>query len=319
MEQEQKGINMEDLRAKVIEEAKAKKFPHQHYANQWIEQRINELQKEEAKLLGTAMEKLLPEIYESKRAIPNVFLRGGLFGLVRKGKRALVGDKTIFTMSQYQMSFTGYELDQNDLELWDTLIYLAKDRQINDELRLTLYDLCKQMNLTDAKSNYDRIINRAKRLAFGKVSIKSNKKEYYGSLLDDVYIDHNEHGKLVIRYNKKLMHLFVDNDFTFIDNTIRKELGDNQLARWLFCFYATHKEPIPFGFDFLYKLSGSCAEKKEFNRKIKLALEEIKQAYLRNDIKWEYEIYKNKKGENFLAVNPKDDKLNITKLIEISK
>jgi len=38
------------------------------------EQRIKA--EEEAKLLGTAMQQLLPEIFEDKRAIPNCFLRG---------------------------------------------------------------------------------------------------------------------------------------------------------------------------------------------------------------------------------------------------
>ena len=58
------------------------------------EQRIKA--EEEAKLLGTAMQQLLPEIFEDKRAIPNCFLRGALFGMVRKGRRALVKDEPIF-------------------------------------------------------------------------------------------------------------------------------------------------------------------------------------------------------------------------------
>ena len=102
---------------------------------------------EEAKLLGTAMQQLLPEIFEDKRAIPNSFLRGALFGMVRKGRRALVGDMPIFTMSQYDLTFTGYELDQNDLEVWDTLMYLAKARKVENELRITLYDLCQQLKV----------------------------------------------------------------------------------------------------------------------------------------------------------------------------
>lgn len=68
---------------------------------------------DEAKMLGTAMQQLLPDIFDDKRAIPNCFLRGALFGMVRKGRRALVGDMPIFTMSQYDLTFTGYELDQN--------------------------------------------------------------------------------------------------------------------------------------------------------------------------------------------------------------
>ena len=273
--------------------------------NEWRKVLVSKEQRqkaeEEAKLLGTAMQQLLPEIFEDKRAIPNCFLRGALFGMVRKGRRALVGDMPIFTMSQYDLTFTGYELDQNDLELWDTLIYLAKERNINNELRITLYDLCQQMRITDAKSNYERLISRAKRLALGKVSIKVNTKEYYGSLLDDVYIDTAGDGKLVVRYNKKLAPLFTD-DYTFISVDIRHLLGDNQLARWLYNFYESHNQPIPFAIDFIQKLCRSETEPKDFKRKLKKALEDVKKSHLAINIKskWDYEVT----GKNYLLIYP---------------
>lgn len=53
------------------------------------------------------MQQLLPEIFEDRRAIPNCFLRGALFGMVRKGRRALVESQPIVTMSQYKVSFSG--------------------------------------------------------------------------------------------------------------------------------------------------------------------------------------------------------------------
>ncbi|HRG61663.1 MAG TPA: plasmid replication initiator TrfA [Burkholderiales bacterium] len=257
---------------------------------------------EEAKLLGTAMQQLLPEIFEDRRAIPNCFLRGALFGMVRKGRRSLVENQPIFTMSQYKVSFSGSEMDQNDLELWDTLMYLAKNRQVDTELRITLYDLCQQMRLTDAKSNYERLTTRAKRLAFGKVSIKADNKEYFGSLLDDVYIDNDGDGKLVIRYNKKLAPLFTDGDYTLISADIRHLLGDNQLARWLYNFYETHNQPLPFTIDFLQKLCRSDNSPKDFKYKLKIALAQVKKAHLAVDIKskWECEITKN----NYLLVYP---------------
>jgi hypothetical protein len=257
---------------------------------------------EEAKLLGTAMQQLLPEIFEDRRAIPNCFLRGALFGMVRKGRRSLVENQPIFTMSQYKVSFSGSEMDQNDLELWDTLMYLAKNRQVDTELRITLYDLCQQMRLTDAKSNYERLTTRAKRLAFGKVSIKTDNKEYFGSLLDDVYIDNDGYGKLVIRYNKKLAPLFIDGDYTLISADIRHLLGDNQLARWLYNFYETHNQPLPFTIDFLQKLCRSDNSPKDFKYKLKIALEQVKKAHLAVNLKskWECEITKN----NYLLVYP---------------
>ncbi len=257
---------------------------------------------EEAKLLGTAMQQLLPEIFEDKRAMPNSFLRGALFGMVRKGRRSLVGDMPIFTMSQYDLTFTGYELDQNDLELWDTLIYLARERNVNNELRITLYDLCQQMRLSYNQERSKKLEERALRLQLGQVKIQTNNKTFAGSLINNVYIDKEGDGKLVIEYNKKLAPLFTE-DFTYISADIRHLLGDNQLARWLYNFYESHNQPIPFAIDFIKKLCRSDSELKGFKQKLKISLEQVKKAHLAVNYKskWDYEISKN----NYLMIYPK--------------
>lgn len=258
---------------------------------------------EEAKLLGSAMQQLLPDIFEEKRAIPNCFLRGALFGMVRKGRRALVKDDPIFTMSQYQVSFSGEHLDQNDLEVWDTLMYLAKNRQVDTEMRITLYDLCQNMRMADNGINRKTLVSRVKRLAFGQVSIKTNGKEYFGSLIDDGYIDADGDGKLIIRYNKKLAPLFTDGDYTLISADIRHLLGDNQLARWVYNFYESHNQPMPFAIDFIHKLCRSNSELKGFKQKLKIALELVKKAHLavNHKSKWDYEISKH----NYLMIYQK--------------
>lgn len=257
---------------------------------------------EEAKLLGTAMQQLLPEIFEDKRAIPNCFLRGALFGMVRKGKRKLVGELPIFTMSQYEVSFSGYELDQNDLELWDTLMYLARERKVDNELRITLYDLCQQMKLSYNQERSRKLIERAKRLQFGQVVIKANTKLFAGSLINNVYIDTDGDGKLIVEYNKKLIPLFTE-DYTFINADIRHLLGDNQLARWLYNFYESHEKAIPYSLGFLQKLCRSETESKDFKRKLKISLEEVKKAHLAVNIKskWDYEITQ----KNYLIIYTK--------------
>lgn len=258
---------------------------------------------EEAKLLGSAMQQLLPDIFEDKRAIPNCFLRGALFGMVRKGRRALVKDEPIFTMSQYEVAFSGEHLDQNDLELWDTFMYLAKERNVDNELRITLYDLCQQMRLSQTKTAYDALLARTKRLKFGVVAIKTDSKEFGGSLINNYFIDTAGDGKLVIEYNKKLTPLFIDGDYTLISADVRHLLGDNQLARWLYNFYESHREPIPFAIDFIQKLCRSENSLKDFKYKIKLALEEVKKAHLsvNHKSKWDYEIT----SKNYLLVYPK--------------
>ena len=256
---------------------------------------------EEAKLLGTAMQQLLPEIFDEKRAIPNCFLRGALFGMVRKGRRALVGEMPIFTMTQYDLTFTGYELDQNDLELWDTLMFLAKERKVDSELRITLYDLCQQMRLSYNQERGKKLEERALRLQLGQVKIKTGDKTFAGSLINNVYIDKDGDGKLVIEYNKKLAPLFTD-DYTFISADIRHLLGDNQLARWLYNFYESHKDPLPFSIDFIQKLCRSESQPKEFKRLLRSALEQVKKAHLsvNQKSKWSYEITSN----NYVVVCP---------------
>jgi hypothetical protein len=256
----------------------------------------------EARLLGTAMQQLLPEIFEDKRAIPNCFLRGALFGMVRKGRRALVENQPIFTMSQYEVFFSGAELDQNDLELWDTLIYLSKNRNVSDELHITLYDLCKQLRIKDNNINREAIVKRIERLKFGTVKISIQKQKFFGSLINNGYVNTDGDGKLVIQYNKKLMPLFIDGDYTLISVDVRHLLGDNQLARWLYNFYESHKQPIPFAIDFIKKLCRSESESKEFKRLLRNAAELVKKAKLsvNNKSRWDYEITKN----NHLLVFP---------------
>lgn len=161
-----------------------------------------EKEAKEAKLLGTAMQQLLPDIFEEKRAIPNSFLRGALFGMVRKGRRALVENKPIFTMSQYEVAFSGAELDQNDLELWDTLIYLAKSHDVENHLRITLYELIKHMRMPDTGQNRKALIARVERLQLGQVKISTDSQRFFGSLINNGFVDIAGDGKLVIEYNR---------------------------------------------------------------------------------------------------------------------
>lgn len=273
---------------------------------QKLREELNVLKKE-LSLLEMPTQQLLPDIFEEKRAIPNSFLRGALFGVVKKGKRAIVKDANIYTMSNYDLLFSGEYLDQNDLELWDTLIYLAKSKQIDNELR-TLYELCKVMRLTPGKLNYERLISRASRLQFARVGITAEKQIFLGHLLQNIYIDKDGDGKLVIIFDKHIGKLFHDKDFTLISVDIRHILGDNQLARWLYNFYESHNEPIPFSIEFIQKLCRSEAEPKEFKRMIRTSLELVKRAhYLVNSkSKWDYEITENgyliinKKGKNII-------------------
>lgn len=254
------------------------------------------------KTLTLPIQQQLPDIFEDKRVVPNSFLRGALFGVVKKGKRAVVKDEKIFSMSHYDISFSGEYLDQNDLELWDSLIYLAKDKMVDYELRITLYELRKFLGYTQTKRAYDTIMIRAKRLKFAMLEIKKDSINYLGSLIDDVLIDSKNEGKLVIRFNKRLVKLFSEKDYTIISVDIRRRIGENQLARWLYNFYESHQDPLPFAIEFLKNLCRSEANIYKFKSMLKEALELVRKGHHSVGRNFEYEI----KGE-YLHI--KKDKL----------
>lgn len=256
----------------------------------------------EQKSLAAPMQQILPDIFEGKRAIPNPLLRSALFGLVKKGKRALVKDEHIFSMSQYEIMFSGEQLDQNDLEVWDTLIFIAKKNGVDNSLRISMYELCKILKLSPTNTSYEALSKRIQRLQFGQVKITLKNKEYGGSLINDYYVDRDGDGKIVIEYNKKLAQLFIDNDFTYISADIRHLLGDTQLAKWIYNFYESHKDPFPLQIEYLQKLCRSESETKEFKRMLKSALEVVRNAYItvNNQSKWTYEI----NSSNYLIIYP---------------
>lgn len=253
-----------------------------------IQKQIKQIQ-EELAIIETPIQQLLPDIFEEKRAIPNSFLRGALFGIVKKGKRALVKDEKIFSMSQYDIIFSGEYLDQNDLELWDTLIFLAKKHSNNNQLKLTLYEIIKTLRIQDTGTNRKAILKRIERLKFGMLKISKADRVYYGNLIQDAFIDEVD-GKFIINFNNSLVNSFSDKDFTLINVTIRQMLGDDQLARWLYNFYESHTIPIPFKIEFLKNLCRSETELKDFRYKLKKALTLVKQAHLATDSSWDYEI-----------------------------
>ncbi len=234
---------------------------------------------------------LIPEIFDdNKRAIPNVFLRSALFGVVKKGRRLIVKDQKISSMSQYEIYFSGEHLDQNDLDVWDSLTYIAKKHNVTESLKISLHEICKFMGYAKGQKNREAIKSRIKRLKFGVVEIKFNKVAYGGSLINEYTIDDSD-GKTIIKFNKKLLTLFDNsNDFTLINKKIKDEFGENQLASWLFHFYETHQKPIPFSLEYLKELSRSETEQKEFNRMLKSALSIVKKGYENNKLTFNYEI-----------------------------
>ncbi len=252
-------------------------------------QAILQHQSNEATISQTPVCEQLPEIYNNRRIVLNCFSRAALFGLIKKGERKFLRNEVIHSMSQYQITYTGDALDQNDSDLFDALMYLAKDKRIDSILSISTHEICQYLKVTYNKERSDKIFERALRLQSGQIIIHSKNNFFAGSLFNNVAKIDN---KLVVEYNKNLIKLFND-DITFINYDTTALIGDNQLARWLYKFFMSHSAPKPFSLANIMQLSGSSNhEINSFKQKLKKSLELVAESHKKSNpkSKWTYLI-----------------------------
>ncbi len=199
---------------------------------------------------------MLPFWPDVARGVPNAALRSALFGAIKKGARAYLERQEIHAQDGIRIVYTGARLDQGDLDVWETVLHIARAQALGDECRVTAYQLLKALGKTDTGINRDTLDRRLSRMKATGVDVKVGKFSYEGSLIDEVYRA-EESREYVIRLNPKLSALFAADQFTQVDWVIRRELSGQPLAQWLHGFYSSHAKPYPMRIDTLLELSGS--------------------------------------------------------------
>ena len=223
----------------------------------------------------------LPFWPDAVRAVPNGFLRSALFGAIRRGARRYMQRERIAALDGIEIYYTGQRLDQGDLDLWETLLHIARLQGLGNECRVTAYQLLKALGKTDSGKNRDILDIRLSRMKATGVDVHIGRYGYEGSLLDEVYRD-KETREYVFRANPKLRALFEPDQFTQIDWVVRRELDGQPLAQWLHGFYASHAQPYPISVSKLRELCGSDYERLDnFRRDLRKALDVLEKANIK--------------------------------------
>jgi TrfA protein len=215
----------------------------------------------------------LPLWPEGKRGSPNSFARSALFAAIKK--RNLVKDSLVFSQQDFSVKFTGEQLNQEDLTVWLALVDLARQHPLGNECCFTAYGILKHIGINDGGDQRKRLLENMKRLAGGLIEVKLKRGAYYGSFVDDFYVDEvSERYKLTL--NKKLINIFGENDWTAISWEQRKQLRSKPLAQKLHEYWSSHAFPKAVTFEFLYNITGSTnKDKYTFKRQVKIALNEL--------------------------------------------
>ena len=198
----------------------------------------------------------LPKWPDVVRGVPNGFLRSALFGAIKKGARRYMQGEQVVAPDGIEIRYTGQQLDQGDLDVWESVLHIVRLQEMGEQCRFTAYAMLKLLGKTDAGSNRETLHKRLMRLKANAVEVRQGRYSYAGSLIDDVYRDSETH-EYVLILNPKLHALFAADQFTQVDWSVRHALSGKPLAQWLHGYYASHAKPYPVNMATLLKLAGS--------------------------------------------------------------
>ena len=220
----------------------------------------------------------LPLWPEAKRGAPNAVLRGALFAAIQgKSRRYMDRKQLIETQDGITIRYSGGQLDQADLDVWEQTLHLARTQALGTRCYFTAYGFLKALGRATGKQNHEWLKSALTRLAGAVVEITADRRTYFGTLIEDGVRD-EETGRYVVEINPKLAAFYGRSQWTQIDWEQRQLLRSKPLALWLHGFYASHAEPFPVTVEYLHKLSGSRNKQlRFFKRHLTQALTDLQQ------------------------------------------
>lgn len=218
----------------------------------------------------------LPLWPEPARGVANVALRSALFAAIDPKNRQSFTRKIVAVQSGFEIRFTGIQLCQSDLDVWEQALHLARLHPLGTRCEFMAHSFLKWLGRSTGKAQHEWLKDTFARLQAGSVEItKGGKETYFGSLIDKGARDEAT-GRYVLQINPDLSSLYAEG-WTAIDWEQRRLLQRKPLAMWLHGFLATHAKPYPIKIESLMQWSGSqTKEKWKFKQNLKTALDELK-------------------------------------------
>jgi TrfA protein len=231
----------------------------------------------------------LPIWAEPVRGVPNGVLRSALFGAVKsargKDRRQLDGEQ-MAAVDGVQIICTGQRLDQDDLDVWETLVHAARMQNLGTAVCANSYALLKLMGLTDTGKNRKLLHERIVRIRSHTIELRQGTRCYIGGLVQRAAKDMETH-EWIIELDERLLALYGDDQFTQFDWDTRRSLNGQPLAQWLHGFYATHADPFPIKVATLRRLCGSeTARLDNYRKNLRTALQSVHEAHAARGEPW---------------------------------
>ena len=215
------------------------------------------------------------------RTCPSCVLRSALFGVVQRGRRKALERAILATWEGVTLRYTGWRLDQADLDVWLAALHLAREHHLGVRVLVTVNEMLRTMGRCTGKHDHEWFKGAVARLTACAVEITAGRKTFGGPLIEGFERDEVT-GEHVLYLSPRLADLFEDGDYTRIDWEIRRGLGMD-LAKWLHGYIASHRattqNPHRLGLERLQALCGSdYGRLRDFRDDLRKAMAQLQAA-----------------------------------------
>lgn len=206
---------------------------------------------------------------DDKRAAPNIIYRSALFpALNTKQRRRYVENHKVYSVSGLEVTFTGKQFDQTDLDVYLEILNLAKAVPLGQPVKFSAYSMLKALGRCTGKSDHIWLHSVLIRLRGGTVEMVTGKARFFGGLIEGGIRDEITHHYEVI-INPSYAKFFGFGLWSSIDLEQRRQLAQNSTAKALHAYYSSHTDPAPHRYE---TLAGIVGLENKNRRELKASL-----------------------------------------------
>jgi len=237
---------------------------------EYYEKRSEQLKAERSKPI------MLEPWANDRRAAPNIIYRSALFPALNSQTRKFIKEKKVYSVGGLDVTFTGEQFDQSDLDVYLEILNLAKTVPLGQPVRFSAYSMLKALGRCTGKSDHIWLHSVLIRLRGGTVEMVTGKARFFGGLIEGGIRDEITHHYEVI-INPSYARFFGFGLWSSIDLDQRRQLAQKSTAKALHAYYSSHTDPAPHRYDTLAGVVGlENKNRRDLKAKLIKAHEELK-------------------------------------------
>jgi hypothetical protein len=224
----------------------------------------------------------LPMFADEAVGTPDCFLQSSLFAATDRGREYL-DRQVIPTLKGPEITFTGKQLTQHHLVLWEALVRFARLTPLGDECLFTGHSFLRSIGYKGkiGKTDYNQLVSDFTYMKACAIEVRVKGEAIYtGGIIEKFWRDDGSKVFKVI-LDKRMSALFGRGQWTQLQWDNRTSLKKYPLALWLQGYYAPLLKPYPLSVKYLHERSGSKIKqlyhfrqelKKAFNRLLQIGV-----------------------------------------------